>query len=106
MSNRNYLLMAKLLFLLLFVKRSPASVPIVIRIPLKIDNLNPLNQYIHTNRGFEPLSIQNLVRYTEIPPKFTIREGKKILLEEIRNRRGDKTYSGTFDAYFGRKRMI
>lgn len=72
---------------------------------MNIDFRRPVNQYIRTNRGMIPLSIQNLLEYTEISPKFTLRVPKHISLnEEIKKR--NKIYSGSVYGYSGRRRMV
>lgn len=78
---------------------------IVIRIPLRNNPKDPSNHYIHTNHGLRPLSLQNVMGYTEIPPHFNFKENKKIFFEKEKRGR-DMYYSGSFDGLQGRRRFL
>lgn len=98
--------MASVYVVIFIIHLTLASVPIVLKIPLTVDLTYPVNQYIRTRYGFRPLSIRTLMKYTEIPPKFTISAGKKIMLDEARDRNGGRILSGSFQGFSGRKRMV
>lgn len=46
------------------------------------------------------------MKYTEIPPKFTTKTRKKIQLNEATDRIGGRIFSGSFQGFSGRKRMV
>lgn len=92
--------------ILLFLNISNSSVPIEIKIPMKISNLYPVNQYIYTNRGLQPLSVQNILKYKEMPNKFELEPAKTISFEEVIDNHRNRMLLGSFNAYSGRKRIV
>lgn len=93
------------IFILICILKSLIAQDIEIKIPMTINNTNPIDHYIYTNRGLKPLSFQNVMKYTEIPPKFNAESPKYILFN---SRKMDKVrlFEGRIHGRPGFKRRV